>query len=118
MDLLPGGFEVVRDSIRDAVPTAVSNQEEGDGDPRARSAQSSAPAAVSGGAAFTPDYVDVREDRVVIFGRADASVQAFTYRIKAINQGTYAVPPVFGESMYDRGVQARGLGAKITVEKP
>jgi hypothetical protein len=62
--------------------------------------------------------VDVREDRVVIFGRAAAGAQEFTYRIKAINQGVYAVPPVFGESMYDRAVQARGLGAKISVERP
>ena len=67
---------------------------------------------------FSADYVDIREDRVVIFGRAVPGVQEFTYRIKAVNQGVYTVPPVFGESMYDRRVQARGMGAKISIEKP
>jgi hypothetical protein len=97
VDLLPGGFEVVRDSIRN--------------ERRDRSYDRSS------GPSFSTDYVDIREDRVVVFGRAMNRVQEFTYRIKATNEGVYAVPPVFGESMYDRQIQARGLGAKISVEK-
>ena len=65
-----------------------------------------------------PEYVDVREDRVVLFGTASTAAQEFVYNIKATNQGTYSVPPVFAESMYDRGVQARGLGAQFIVQKP
>lgn len=117
MDLLPGGFEVVRDSIRNSTRPSQPLEHEEEGEQGASSPITPPP--VGGGAAvFAPDYVDVREDRVVIFGRVDSNAQEFTYRIKAINQGQYAVPPVFGESMYDRGVQARGLGAKISVEKP
>ena len=28
-----------------------------------------------------------------------------SYRIKAVNRGTFTVPPVFAESMYDKKVQ-------------
>ena len=87
VDLLPGGFEVVMDSL-----------------PR------------SGGSGWSPEYVDIREDRVVFFGSVDSTVREFSYRIKATNKGQYQIPPVFAESMYDRTVQARGLGAKLTVE--
>jgi hypothetical protein len=119
VDLLPGGFEVVRDSVRGAVPAARSIRHAEDGEEEEGEAYPEQPSPAGAGvAAFAAEYVDVREDRVVIFGRAYSNVQEFTYRIKAVNQGIYAVPPVFGESMYDRGVQARGLGARISVEKP
>ncbi len=87
VDLLPGGFEVVMDSL-----------------PR------------SGQGGWSPEYVDIREDRTVFFGSVDSTVREFSYRIKATNKGEYQIPPVFAESMYDRTVQARGLGAKMTVE--
>ena len=87
VDLLPGGFEVVMDSL-----------------PR------------SGHAGWAPEYVDIREDRVVLFGSVDPTVREFSYRIKATNKGQFQIPPVFAESMYDRTVQARGLGAKMTVD--
>ena len=87
VDLLPGGFEVVMDSL-----------------PR------------SGYSGWSPEYVDIREDRVVLFGRVDSTVREFSYRIKATNKGQFLIPPVFAESMYDRTVQARGLGAKMTVD--
>ena len=64
-----------------------------------------------------PDYADVREDRVVLYGMAENSAHLFVYKIKATNAGTYAIPPTFAEGMYDRGVQARALGGKVVVEK-
>lgn len=89
VDLLPGGFEVVLDkSLRE-------NQ-----------------------SGWKPQYVDSREDRMIVFGNVSSSVQEFVYRIKAINVGEYKVPPTFGESMYDRSVVARTLGGKISVIKP
>lgn len=89
VDLLPGGFEVVLDkSLRESQ------------------------------SGWKPQYVDSREDRMIVFGSVGSSVQEFVYRIKAINVGDYKVPPTFGESMYDRGVVARSLGGKISVLKP
>jgi hypothetical protein len=65
---------------------------------------------------WKPEYADVREDRVVIYGAATPDVREFVYRIKPSNAGTFIVPPAYGESMYDRRVQARSAGgATLTV---
>lgn len=87
LDLLPGGFEVVTDSVR----SGENNS-------------------------FQPDYVDVREDRVVIYGDAENSVKEFIYKIKATNPGNYQVPPIQAEAMYQRNLQARNLPATMVVE--
>ena len=89
VDLLPGGFEVVLDKN-------LRQQNSG----------------------WQPEYIDSREDRMIVFGNVASNVQEFVYRIKATNAGQYKVPPTFAESMYDRSVQARSLGGKISVVKP
>jgi hypothetical protein len=63
-----------------------------------------------------PDFVDIREDRVILFGTVGPTTQEFAYRIKATNKGTFAVAPLYGECMYDRTVKARALPGAITVE--
>jgi uncharacterized protein YfaS (alpha-2-macroglobulin family) len=68
------------------------------------------------GSNWVPDYVDIREDRMVLYGTVQPTLQEYVYRVKAVNRGTFVVPPVFAESMYDRSVQARGLPGKIKVE--
>ena len=64
-----------------------------------------------------PAYVDLREDRVVLYGALEKDANEFVYRIKATNTGTYVVPPAYGEGMYDRSLKARTPGGSITVEK-
>ena len=59
----------------------------------------------------------MREDRIVIYGSAVSNIQEFVYRIRATNAGVFISPPAYGESMYEREVQARSLADKITVEK-
>ena len=61
------------------------------------------------------DYVDVREDRAVLYGTATDHLHEITYQIKATARGEFTVPPVFAESMYDKKIQALGLGGHITV---
>ncbi len=67
---------------------------------------------------FRPEYVDVREDRVVLYGTVGDQVTEFVYRVKATNQGTFVLPPAFGEGMYDRAVLGRSLPGKVTVKAP
>ena len=69
------------------------------------------------GSTWTPEYGDVREDRVVLYGSVGNDLQEFVYGIRATNVGTFAVPPLQGESMYDRSVIARSAGNKIRVVK-
>ena len=132
--LLPGGFEVVLDKTRGMSAQAPAprqarargeDEEEGDGEGDGETEeQESAPAAgwVSSIGMSTstwhPDFVDIREDRVVLFGSVGPSMQEFVYRIKATNKGTYAVPPAYAESMYDRAIRARTLpGVMVVLDK-
>ena len=65
-----------------------------------------------------PDFADLREDRVVLYGSATDQVQEFSYRIKATNAGTFLVPAAFGEAMYHPQVKARSVTAQMVVERP
>lgn len=76
IDLLPGGFEVVRSSV-------------------ARTATG-----------WRADYVDIREDRVVYYGNFNSSVRELSYRVKLTAAGEFVIPPSYAESMYDRSVRA------------
>jgi hypothetical protein len=63
------------------------------------------------------DYVDVREDRAVFFtSLGKAETKTFTYGIKPVCAGKFAVPPVFAECMYDRGVKGRAGGGTVEVK--
>ncbi|KAF1050775.1 MAG: hypothetical protein GAK41_01491 [Burkholderia gladioli] len=69
------------------------------------------------GSTWQPQYADIRDDRVVIYSSASTDVQEFVYRIKATNAGSFGVPPAYGESMYDRRIQAQSPGgATLTVQ--
>ncbi|HQS59511.1 MAG: hypothetical protein B7Y56_10285 [Gallionellales bacterium 35-53-114] len=136
VDLFPGGFEVVLEPKAEATRPLYNDrsdmsdeyaegEEEGDGDgegeymARGRAdtvSDWSSPLGTSH-SGWQPDYADVREDRVVIYGSVGSDAQEFVYRIRATNAGTFVVPPAFGESMYERDVQARSLSDKLTVEK-
>jgi len=106
VDLLPGGFDLVLNP-----PPAKKSEEEENADQPWKAPIGSARST------WTPDFADLREDRVVLYGTVRNEFQEFAYRIKATNTGTFTVPPAYGESMYERPVQARSLGSKITVEK-
>ena len=88
VDLLPGGFEVVSSSLTPGISSIKG-----------------------------VDYVDVREDRAIFYASVPTETLEITYQIKSCNRGTFVVPPVFAESMYDRNVKGRGLGGKISVTK-
>jgi uncharacterized protein YfaS (alpha-2-macroglobulin family) len=115
VDLLPGGFEAVQETRGEASPVAATDGSEGDGSTASTPAWQS-PVGMPD-STWTPEYADVRDDRVVIYGTATTDVREFVYRIKATNAGSYAVPPAYGESLYDRTVQAQSLGGRITVER-
>jgi alpha-2-macroglobulin len=88
LDLLPGSFEVEQGTL------------------------SPGPGTVPGA-----DFVEVREDRNVFFTSVrKGQMQTFTYRIKPIAAGTFRIPPVYAESMYDPSFKARSGGGSIVVE--
>jgi hypothetical protein len=85
VDLLPGGFEVIRSSV-----------------PR----QSSY---------WSADYVDIREDRVVFYGSFDSRVTELRYRAKLTAAGQFVVPPAYAGSMYDRSAHGRSVAGSFSV---
>ncbi|MDR1430465.1 MAG: alpha-2-macroglobulin family protein [Spirochaetaceae bacterium] len=95
VDLLPAGLEADIDSVR-----------------RAAAGESA-----GGYSNWRPDYVDVREDRIVVYGRAGPQVTTFSYRARAINPGSFTVPPLFAEAMYDKSVWALRPQAPLVVQK-
>ncbi|MDR3554013.1 MAG: hypothetical protein P4L55_04605 [Syntrophobacteraceae bacterium] len=113
VDLLPGGFEVVLSPPHSAQSESSGESEE---ESKEQSPKWSAPFGTEK-STWRPDYADAREDRVVLYGEAGSSAREFVYRIRAVNAGTYSVAPAYGESMYDRSVQASSMGGKIEVEQ-
>ena len=65
---------------------------------------------------WSPDYVDIREDRVVIYATATSKVRTFTYNAKAICSGTFVVPPMFAEQMYNKDIRAISPSAPLKIE--
>jgi len=61
------------------------------------------------------DYVDIREDRVLFYTTVTPDATVIKYEIKATNRGEFTAPPIFAESMYDRGIKARGIGGTLRV---
>ena len=85
VDLLPGGFEIANSSIQPGLHSAGC------------------------------DYVDVREDRVLFYTTVTPEARAIIYQIKGTNRGEFTTPPIFAESMYDRGIKARGIPGSLRV---
>ena len=85
-DLLPGGFEIVTESVRDRYGR------------------------------WSADYRDVREDRLVLYGTIDEGVTEVRYRVKATSPGDFAAPAAHAEAMYHRSVRGRSLPGRLVVE--
>jgi uncharacterized protein YfaS (alpha-2-macroglobulin family) len=85
IDMLPGGFEVQTDTVR--------NQYQD----------------------WYAEYKDVREDRVVIYGSFSDRISEISYRVKLTSSGDFVVPSAYAGSMYDRSIQARTKPGRFRV---
>ena len=85
-DLLPGGFEIVTESVRDS---------------RVRG---------------RIEYRDVRDDRLVLYGTFNEQITEIVYRVKATSPGEFTAPAAHASAMYHRGVRGRSAPARLTVE--
>ncbi len=65
---------------------------------------------------FKPDYTDIRDDRLIFFGKFPRrKVQKFYYSLRAVTQGEFILPPVTAEAMYDPSKSSVGSGGRISV---
>jgi uncharacterized protein YfaS (alpha-2-macroglobulin family) len=67
----------------------------------------------------TPDYQDIRDDRVyTYFDIGPGNIHKFRVLLNAAYLGTFYLPPVSCEAMYDNNVQARKAGKWVEIVKP
>jgi len=101
VDILPSGLEPVLNS-------ASAGEEGGDSSPPWVRR-------IGGSGNWQPDYIDVREDRVIFFGDVSRSVRDISFKARATNVGQFALPAAFGEAMYERRVYGRSAAGRFNV---
>jgi uncharacterized protein YfaS (alpha-2-macroglobulin family) len=139
IDRIPAGFEIILDRTRPTAAAAegesapsssgAGEEEGGDVPPPSEGGEggeegafwhrllpTSAYADEPPGSTFVPEYLDLREDRLIVYAHATETIQEFTYQLKATNAGKFRVPAVYAEDMYDRTARARSESGQIEVE--
>jgi len=114
VDLLPGGVE----PVLELQPVADSSTPgEDPAMARRRGAAGALPVGLPDKSDWTPHHIDVREDRIILYGDAGRTVGTFVYRVRANNAGLFQVPPAFAEGMYNRTVVGLSKAATLEVVK-
>jgi alpha-2-macroglobulin len=114
VDLLPGGVE----PVVELQPSADSSTPYDDpAMRRRRGASRSLPVGLADKSDWSPDHIDVREDRLILYGDAGRNVGTFVYRVRANNAGVFQAPPAFAEGMYNRMVVGLSRATSLEVTK-
>ncbi|MEZ4772839.1 MAG: alpha-2-macroglobulin [Bacteroidia bacterium] len=80
-DLVPAGFEIENPRISTSADLVWVNEAKDQ---------------------FTPAYMDVRDDRLILFTDLPAKkVQKYYYMLRVVNTGTFQLPAIGAEAMYD-----------------
>ena len=115
VDLLPGGTETVleirppADSSTAAADPAAARQAAG---------YSALPIGLPDKSNWTPQFADVRDDRLVLYGDVEKDARAFVYRVRATNAGVFQAPPAFAEGLYDPKTAGFSVPGKLEIVKP
>ncbi len=65
---------------------------------------------------FKPDYLDIRDDRLIFFGTFPRQRERkFYYALRAVTQGEFTLPPITAEAMYDATKSTVSGSARIEV---
>jgi len=116
VDLLPGGTEAVLE-LRPPADSGAAGA-----DPAASRQRGLRSAGLAVGlpekSNWTPQHVDVRDDRLVLYGDIGKDAGAFVYRVRATNAGVFQAPPAFAESLYDPKTTGISAAGKLEIVKP
>lgn len=94
------------------------SDEEGDGEEGEAFNGWQPPIGVGEQSDWSPTWLNVREDRVVLYGTASRDVGTFTYKARATNAGHFQVPAPYAEGLYDPLQQALGKGSELVISAP
>jgi uncharacterized protein YfaS (alpha-2-macroglobulin family) len=115
VDLLPGGTEPV---LELRPPADSSTPGEDPAAPRQRGRASGLAIGLPDKSNWTPQYVDVRDDRLVLYGDIGKNAGAFVYRVRATNAGVFQGPPAFAEALYDPKTAGLSAATKLEIVRP
>jgi hypothetical protein len=115
-DLLPAGFEAVIQTPIAKTEDEQTSEGEGEGAEDAGNGSSWWKDRLSVGGNWTPQYADIREDRVVLYGSITNELAEYQYKIKAISAGIFTVPPIYATDMYQPTLRAHSSAGKISVD--
>jgi len=74
---------------------------------------------VDGEELWALDYMNVRDDRLEVFGSLNAGEsRKVVYALRAVTAGKFTIPPVEAEAMYDPRVWARAAGGTVVIGGP
>jgi uncharacterized protein YfaS (alpha-2-macroglobulin family) len=118
VDLLPGGVEPVIEIPAEPVEEMVEADESGEGQAAGEAGPSEAASSEKVSTGWEPDFVDTRDDRVVLYAGLSRDVATYEYKVRATNAGVYRTPPPYAEGMYERGLQGRGESGTLTIVEP
>lgn len=93
VDMLPAGFEIenARLASRSGIPWLKTQD-------------------------FKPDYVDIRDDRLIFFGAFPRQRERkFHYALRAVTRGEFMLPPISAEAMYDPANSSVAGSGKIKI---
>ena len=91
-DLLPSGFEPDLDALKDRLSVGGESN------------------------AWSCENVDVRDDRLLLFGDLSSGTVVFSYPVKPTVRGDFVWPGVYGEAMYNPRLYTWEKSAVIHVE--
>ena len=141
VDLLPGGFELVQQKNLNRLDSGGSGSDENatersiEGDPENNGGEVDGEGNAGPGALFKliipkafaenvkstlqalyTDFIDQREDRIVVYATLTPEVTSFEYKIKAVAEGKFKIPATFAEGMYNRDLRFVGPSGWIEVK--
>jgi uncharacterized protein YfaS (alpha-2-macroglobulin family) len=116
VDLLPGGTEAVLE-LRPPADSSTPGEDPARSRPSA-ARNSALPIGLPDKSNWTPQHIDVREDRLVLYGDISKDAGTFVYRVRATNAGVFQAPPAFAEGLYDPKTAGIGLVGKLEIVKP
>ncbi len=67
---------------------------------------------------LTPDHLEVRDDRLLLFTSVGTKVLSFYYTLRAVTAGEFVLPQVRAEAMYDPEVMSVRGGGEIRIVSP
>lgn len=115
VDLLPGGVEPVYNQPESTLGDSNEYDDDEYDDNEYANAAWQPPVGEMALSDWSPDFIDLRDDRVVFYGTVTPNVQTYVYKIRATNAGTFVTPPAFAQSMYKPTVIAQGLAGKLEI---